>query len=81
MTRTDLTSRVPVAVCRLARDLRGVGLSVAWVVGVGAAGAVVSMRKAYPRAPQAAPGQGRPSATPVPEGRLVGAAATRRNRR
>ena len=39
--------------------------------GVGAAGAVVSMRKAYPRVPQATPGQRRPPAPPVPEGRLV----------
>ena len=60
-----------VAVRRLARRLHGVGLSVAWVAGVGTAGAVVSMRKAYPRAPQAAPAQGWPPATPVPEGRLA----------
>jgi putative intracellular protease/amidase len=71
MTTTDLTSRDPVAVRRLARGLRGVGLSVAWVAGVGAAGAVVSMRKAYPRAPHAAPGQRWPPATLFPEGRLA----------
>jgi putative intracellular protease/amidase len=59
-----------VALRRLARRLSGVGLSVAWVAGVAAAGVVVSMRKAYPRAPQAAPAQSRP-ATPVPEGRLA----------
>ena len=44
-----------VAVRRLARGLRGVGLSAAWLAGVGAAGAVTSMRKAYPRPPHAAP--------------------------
>src|SRR5829696_5799215 len=60
-----------VALRRLARRLSGVGLSVAWLAGVGAAGAVVSMRKAYPRTPQAAPAQGRPPARPVPEGRLA----------
>jgi putative intracellular protease/amidase len=72
-----MTNRSPnavrslVAVRRLARGLRGVGLSVAWVTGVGAAGAVVSMRKAYPPAPHAAPGENWPPATPVPEGRLA----------
>jgi putative intracellular protease/amidase len=63
--------RSPVALRRLARGLGGVGLSVAWVAGVGAAGAVVSMRTAYPRAPQAGPGQRWPAARPVPEGRLA----------
>jgi hypothetical protein len=38
--------RSPVALGRLARGLGGVGLSVAWVAGVGAAGAAVSMRQA-----------------------------------
>jgi putative intracellular protease/amidase len=72
-----MTNRSPnavrslVALRRLARSLRGVGLSAAWLVGVGAAGAAVSMRRAYPRAPQAAPGQSRPAARPVPEGRLT----------
>jgi hypothetical protein len=60
-----------VALRRLAQGLRGVGLSAAWLAGVGAAGAVVSMRKAYPRTPQAAPAQGWLPATPVPEGRLA----------
>jgi putative intracellular protease/amidase len=60
-----------VALRRLARRLYGVGLSAAWLVGVGAAGAVVAMREAYPRAPQAAPAQGWPPARPVPEGRLA----------
>ena len=56
---------------RLARGLRGVGLSAAWLAGVGTAGAVVSMRQAYPRAPHAAPAQGWPPARPVSEGRLA----------
>jgi hypothetical protein len=45
MTTTDLTSRNPVAVRRLARGLRGVGLAAAWLAGVGTAGAVVAMRE------------------------------------
>ncbi|HSO52022.1 MAG TPA: protein DJ-1, partial [Actinomycetes bacterium] len=61
----------PVAVRRLARVLGGVGLSAAWLVGVGAVGAVVSMREAYPRAPQVGPAQGWLPARPVPEGRLA----------
>ena len=71
-----MTNRSPnavwglVALRRLARGLRGVGLSAAWLVGVGAAGAVVSMREAYPRAPQAGPAEGWLPARPVPEGRL-----------
>ena len=36
-----------------------------------AAGAVVSMREAYPRAPHAGPAEGWPPARPVPEGRLA----------
>jgi putative intracellular protease/amidase len=63
--------RSRVALRRLARRLRGVGLSAAWLAGVGTAGAMVSMRTAYPRAPQATPGQSRPPARPVPEGRLA----------
>jgi putative intracellular protease/amidase len=63
--------RSPVALRRLARGLGGVGLSAAWLAGVGTAGAAVSMRTAYPRAPQVAPAQGWPSARPVPEGRLA----------
>jgi putative intracellular protease/amidase len=72
-----MTNRSPnavgslVALRRLARGLGGVGLSAAWLAGVGAVGAVVSMRTAYPRARQAAPAQGWPPATPVPEGRLA----------
>ena len=72
-----MTNRSPnavrglVALRRLARRLPGVGLSAAWLAGVGAAGAVVSMQKAYPRVPQADPAQGWPQARPVPEGRLA----------
>jgi putative intracellular protease/amidase len=69
--RSPNAVRSLVALRRLARRLRGVGLSAAWLAGVGTAGAVVSMRKAYPRTPQAAPAQGWPPATPVPEGRLA----------
>src|SRR5829696_7648751 len=63
--------RSRVALRRLARRLRGVGLSAAWLAGVGTAGAMVSMQTAYPRAPRATPGQSRPPARPVPEGRLA----------
>jgi putative intracellular protease/amidase len=56
---------------RLARGLRGVGLSAAWLVGVGTVGVVVSMLKAYPRAPHAVPAEGWSPARPVPEGRLA----------
>jgi hypothetical protein len=72
-----MTNRSPnavrrlVALRRLARGLGGVGLSAAWLAGVGAAGAVVSMREAYPRAPHAGPAEGWPPARPVPEGRLA----------
>src|SRR5512132_3255852 len=72
-----MTNRSPnavrslLALRRLARGLRGLGLSAAWVAGVGAAGTVVSMREAYPRAPQAGPAEGWPPARPVPEGRLA----------
>ena len=65
--RSSNAVRSRVALRRLARRLRGVGLSAAWLAGVGTAGAVVSMRTAYPRAPQATPGQSRPPATPVPQ--------------
>ena len=74
MTMTDRRPnpvRSRVALGRLARRLRGVGLSAAWLAGIGTAGAMVSMRTAYPRAPQAAPARGWPPATPVPEGRLA----------
>jgi putative intracellular protease/amidase len=64
-----------VAVRRLARRVRGVGLSAAWLAGAAAAGELTSMREAFPRAPQAAPAGGWPPARPVPEGRLVVAVA------
>jgi putative intracellular protease/amidase len=63
--------RSRVALGRLGRRLGGVGLSAAWLAGVGTAGAMVSMRTAYPRAPHAAPAQGWPPPRPVPEGRLA----------
>jgi putative intracellular protease/amidase len=72
-----MTNRSPnavrslVALRRLARGLGGVGRSAAWLAGVGAAGAVASLRKAHPPAPHAIPGQSGPPATPVPEGRLA----------
>src|SRR4051812_16289981 len=69
--RSSNAVRSRVALRRLARRLRGVGLSAAWLAGVGTAGAMVSMQTAYPRAPQATPGQSRPPARPVPEGRLA----------
>ena len=74
---STMTNRSPnavrrlVALRRLARRLRGIGLSAAWLAGVGTAGAMVSLRKAYPRAPQATPAGGWPPARPVPEGRLA----------
>jgi putative intracellular protease/amidase len=72
-----MTNRSPnavrslVALRRLTRVLGGVGLSAAWLAGVGAAGAVVSMRRAYPRVPQADPAEGWRPARPVREGRLA----------
>jgi putative intracellular protease/amidase len=69
--RSPNAVRSPVALRRLGRRLGGVGLSAAWLAGVGTAGAMVSMRTAYPRAPQAAPAEGWPPARPVPEGRLA----------
>jgi putative intracellular protease/amidase len=70
-TRSPDAVRRLVALRRLARHVRGVGLSAVWLAGVGTAGAVVSIRRAYPRARQAAPGQSWRPATPVPEGRLA----------
>jgi putative intracellular protease/amidase len=55
----------------LARGLRGIGLSGVTVAGAVAAGVLTSMRTAYPRPPGLAPGQDRPPAAPVPEGRLT----------
>ena len=73
-----MTNRSPnavrslVALRRLARGLRGVGLSAAWLAGVGTAGAVVSMRTAYPRAPQARPGRGLAAGKASPGGSAGG---------
>src|ERR671933_178267 len=69
--RSPNADRSLAALRRLVPGLGGVGLSAAWLAGVGAAGAAVSMRKAYPRVPQADPAQGWPPARPVPEGRLA----------
>ena len=58
------------ALRRLARGLYGVGLSAAWLAGVGAAGAVLSMwRLSRRRRKPAQPRAGRRA--PVPEGRLA----------
>jgi hypothetical protein len=70
MTATKVTGRGPARPGRLARSLRGAGLSGAAVAGAGAAGALVSLRAAYPRPPRAAPPEGWPPA-PMPQGRLT----------
>jgi putative intracellular protease/amidase len=67
--RSPNAVRSRIALRRLARRLRGVGLSAAWLAGVGTAGAVVSMRRAYPRPPT--PAEGRPAASAVPDDRLA----------
>ena len=69
MTATEVTGRGP-ALWGLARSLRGAGLSLACLAGAGAAGALVSLRAAYPRPPRAAPPEGWPPG-PVPRGRLA----------
>jgi len=71
MTATKVTGRSPALPGRLARSLRGAGLSGAAVAGASAAGALVSLRAAYPRPPRAAPPEGWPSPGPVPQGRLA----------
>ena len=53
MTATGVTGRSPALPGRLARSLRGAGLSGAALAGAGAAGALVSLRAAYPRPPRA----------------------------
>ena len=70
MTATEATGRDPALPGRVARSLRGAGLSGAFVAAAGAAGALVSVRAAYPRPPRAAPPQGWPP-RPVPQGRLT----------
>src|SRR5829696_314118 len=49
----------------LAGGLRRIGLSGVTVAGAAAAGVLTSMRTAYPRAPHAAPAQGRPAVAVV----------------
>jgi hypothetical protein len=71
MTATGVTSRGPALAGRLARSLRGTGLSGAVLAGAGAAGALVSLRAVYPRPPRAAPPEGWPPPRPVPQGRLA----------
>src|SRR6266487_4045633 len=71
MTATGVTGRGPALLGRLARSLRGAGLSGAALAGAGAAGALVSLRAAYPRPPRAAPPEGWPPPRPVPQGRLT----------
>jgi putative intracellular protease/amidase len=56
---------------RLARGLRGIGLSGVTVAGAAAAGVLTSMRTAYPRPPNLAPAEGRPAARAVPDDRLA----------
>jgi hypothetical protein len=71
MTATTVTGRGSARPGRLARSLRGAGLSGAAVAGAGAAGALVSVRAAYPRPPRAAPPEGRPPPRPVPQDPLT----------
>ena len=71
MTATELPGRDAARPGRLARSLRGAGLSGASVAGASAAGALVSVRAAYPRPPRAAPPEGWPPPRPVPRGRLA----------
>jgi putative intracellular protease/amidase len=70
MTATEVTGHGRALPGRLARSLRGAGLSGAALAGAGAAGALVSVRAAYPRPPRAAPAEGWPPPRPVPQGRL-----------
>jgi putative intracellular protease/amidase len=69
--RSPNAVRTLVALRRLARRVCGVGLSAAWLAGVGTAGVLTSIRTAYPRPPQVAPTEGWPPARQVPEGRLA----------
>ena len=71
MTATEVTGHGRALPGRLARSLRGAGLSGVSVAGAGAAGALVSVRAAYPRPPRAAPLEGWPPPRPVPQGRLT----------
>jgi hypothetical protein len=67
MTATGVTDRGRALPGRLARTLRGAGLSGAALAGAGAAGALVSLRAAYPRPPRAAPPEGWAPPRPVPQ--------------
>ena len=71
MTATEVTGQGRALPGRLARSLRGAGLSGVSAAGAGAAGALVSLRAAYPRPPRAAPAEGWPPPRPVPQGRLT----------
>jgi len=71
MTATGVTRQSRALPGRLARSLRGAGLSGAALAGAGAAGALVSLRAAYPQPPRAAPAEGWPPPRPVPQGRLA----------
>jgi putative intracellular protease/amidase len=70
MTATEVTGQGRALPGRLARSLRGAGLSGVCVAGASAAGALVSVRAAYPRPPRAAPAEGWPPPRPAPQGRL-----------
>ena len=70
MTATEVTGQGRTLPGRLARSLRGAGLSGVCVAGASAAGALVSVRAAYPRPPCAAPAEGWPPPRPVPQGPL-----------
>ena len=70
MTATEVTGQGRALPGRLARSLRRAGLAGVSVAGAGAAGALVSVRAAYPRPPRAAPAEGWPPPRPVPQGRL-----------
>jgi putative intracellular protease/amidase len=71
MTATGVTGGGPALPGRLARSLRGAGLSGAVLAGSGGAGALMSVRAAYPRPPRAAPTEGWPPPRPVPQGSLT----------
>src|SRR5215470_18216506 len=71
MTATGVTGQSPALLGPLARSLRTAGLSGAALAGAGAAGALVSLRAAYPRPPRAALPEGWPRPRPVPQGRLA----------
>jgi len=55
MTATEVTGQGRALPGRLARSLRRAGLSGVSVAGAGAAGALVSVRAAYPRPPTSRP--------------------------